>query len=147
MALSEADIEAVAARVADLLRTGQASAELVDAAEIARRFGVSRDFVYDHADDLGAVRLGKRPQGSPPLRSGEGRSSVEEATREARPAGPPRPDSTQLLPAPGARAMTAVADLVAIRVRVYRVLTISGDPTRANANGSPDHKENGPPHG
>lgn len=62
MALSEADIEAVATRVADLLRTGQASAELADAAEIARWFGVSRDFVYDHADDLGAVRLGNGPK-------------------------------------------------------------------------------------
>ncbi len=62
MALSEADIEAVATRVADLLRMGQASAELADAAEIARRFGVSRDFVYDHADDLGAVRLGNGPK-------------------------------------------------------------------------------------
>jgi hypothetical protein len=62
MELSDADIEAVATRVADLLRTGQASAELVDATEIARRFGVSRDFVYDHADDLGAVRLGNGPK-------------------------------------------------------------------------------------
>jgi hypothetical protein len=62
MALSEADIEAVAARVADLLRVGQASADLVDANEIARRFGVSRDFVYEHADDLGAVRLGNGPK-------------------------------------------------------------------------------------
>lgn len=62
MALSDADIEAVATRVADLLRVGQASAQLVDATEIARRFGVSRDFVYDHADDLGAVRLGNGPK-------------------------------------------------------------------------------------
>jgi hypothetical protein len=62
MPLSEADIEAVAIRVADLLRTSRTSAELVDAAEIARRFGVSRDFVYDHADDLGAVRLGNGPK-------------------------------------------------------------------------------------
>jgi hypothetical protein len=62
MALSEADIEAVAARVADLLRAGHASADLVDANEIARRFGVSRDFVYEHADDLGAVRLGGGPK-------------------------------------------------------------------------------------
>jgi hypothetical protein len=53
----------VANRVADLLRMGQASApELVDTAEIARRFGVSRDFVYDHAEDLGAVRLGNGPK-------------------------------------------------------------------------------------
>jgi hypothetical protein len=62
MALSEADIEAVATRVADLLRASQASAELVDATEIARRFGVSRDFVYDHANDFGAVRLGDGPK-------------------------------------------------------------------------------------
>jgi len=62
MALSDADIEAVAIRVADLLRAGQVSADLVDASEIARRFGVSRDFVYEHANDLGAVRLGNSPK-------------------------------------------------------------------------------------
>jgi hypothetical protein len=63
MALSDADIEAVANRVADLMRMGQTSApELVDTAEIARRFAVSRDFVYEHADDLGAVRLGNGPK-------------------------------------------------------------------------------------
>jgi len=62
MVLSDADIEAVATRVAALLRTDQFSAELVDATEIARRFGVSRDFVYGHADDLGAVRLGDGPR-------------------------------------------------------------------------------------
>lgn len=62
MSLSEADIEAVALRVATLLQEGREQAELVDAAEIARRFGVSRDFVYDHADDLGVVRLGEGPR-------------------------------------------------------------------------------------
>ena len=62
MSLSEADIEAVALRVAALLHEEQGPAELVDAAEIARRFGVSRDFVYDHADDLGVVRLGEGPR-------------------------------------------------------------------------------------
>ena len=62
MALSDADIEAVAARVADLLQPGPATVELVDAAEIARRFGVSRDFVYGHANDFGVVRLGEGPR-------------------------------------------------------------------------------------
>jgi hypothetical protein len=32
--------------------------ELIDTAEVARRFGRSRDWVYDHATDLGALRLG-----------------------------------------------------------------------------------------
>ena len=31
---------------------------LVDATEFARLLGVSRDFVYAHADEYGAVRLG-----------------------------------------------------------------------------------------
>lgn len=62
MALSDAEIEAVATRVVELLRSAPTSRELVDANEIARRFGVSRAFVYDHADDLGAVRLGPGPR-------------------------------------------------------------------------------------
>jgi hypothetical protein len=62
LGLSEAEIEAVATRVADLLKAQRPDAELVDAAAIARRFGVSRDFVYEHADELGAVRLGDGPK-------------------------------------------------------------------------------------
>lgn len=31
---------------------------LIDVAEVARRFGVSRDYVYEHSDELGAMRLG-----------------------------------------------------------------------------------------
>lgn len=62
MGLSEADIEAVARRVVELLRTKREpqghSARLVDAATLARELGVERDWVYAHADDLGAIRLG-----------------------------------------------------------------------------------------
>jgi hypothetical protein len=36
--------------------------DLVDAAEIARRFGVSRDWAYEHSAMLGAVRLGDGPR-------------------------------------------------------------------------------------
>lgn len=61
--LDPATIDAIAERVVELLREeGDAGAELVDAAEIARRFGVSRDWVYEHADRLGAVRLGNGPR-------------------------------------------------------------------------------------
>jgi hypothetical protein len=62
LGLSEAEIEAVATRVADLLKEQQSNPELVDATAIARRFGVSRDFVYQHANELGAVRLGDGPK-------------------------------------------------------------------------------------
>jgi hypothetical protein len=62
LGLSEAEIEAVAARVADLLKGQRLGAELVDAAAIAHLFGVSRDSVYQHADELGAVRLGDGPK-------------------------------------------------------------------------------------
>ena len=36
--------------------------ELVDASEVARRFGVSRGWVYEHAGELGALRLGGGPR-------------------------------------------------------------------------------------
>jgi hypothetical protein len=73
--LDEASVEALAQRVAELLRNGNRSANgkpsgdspegadtLVDTAEVARRFNVSRAYVYEHADDLGAVRLGEGPR-------------------------------------------------------------------------------------
>jgi DNA-binding transcriptional ArsR family regulator len=60
--------EEVAQRVVALLREqGIVSAtptrELVTAAEIAERFGVSPSYVRRHADRLGAVRLGDGPRG------------------------------------------------------------------------------------
>jgi hypothetical protein len=88
LGLSEAEIEAVATRVADLLKEQHPDAELVDAAAIARRFGVSRDFVYQHADELGAVRLGDGPKAR--LRFDQSkvgralRKPTEKTTRSAR---------------------------------------------------------------
>ncbi len=61
-----ADVEAVARRVVELLSDGlivaPASPDLVDAAELARRLGIRRSWVYAHADDLGAIRLGAGPR-------------------------------------------------------------------------------------
>jgi hypothetical protein len=34
----------------------------LDAQEVARRLGVSRDWVYEHADELGASRMGSGPR-------------------------------------------------------------------------------------
>jgi len=52
-------VEEIARRVVALLeRRGLGRRELVDAAELARRFGIERSWVYTHAIELGAVKLG-----------------------------------------------------------------------------------------
>ena len=60
--LDPQSIEAVAQRVAELLQDGGLDGEMIDAAEVARRFGVTRDYVYTHAGRLGAIPLSSRPK-------------------------------------------------------------------------------------
>lgn len=60
--LDRESVEEIAHCVVELLRGESISGELIDAAEVARRFSVSRDYVYQHADDLGAVKLGDGPK-------------------------------------------------------------------------------------
>ncbi len=65
--LDPASVDAIARRVAELLgealRSGCArSQELVDAGEISRRFGVSRNWAYENAAELRAIRLGSGPK-------------------------------------------------------------------------------------
>jgi hypothetical protein len=57
-------VEALARRVVELLRAEAAVAgdEWVDCREVARRFGLSRSWVYAHSGQLGAVRLGDGPR-------------------------------------------------------------------------------------
>lgn len=85
--------EAIARKVVELLeKRGLQKRELVDAAELARRFGIERSWVYSHAIELGAVklgngakprlrfdpqiaaralrRMGEEPEADPPARSG-----------------------------------------------------------------------------
>lgn len=55
--------DALAPRIARALRElPDAEPEWVGAAEVARRFGLSRDTVYAHADELGARRFGDGPK-------------------------------------------------------------------------------------
>ena len=59
MSLDPQDIEAIASRVVELLLDGPPSMpRLADAATVARELGVERDWVYAHAGELGATRLG-----------------------------------------------------------------------------------------
>lgn len=54
--------ELVADRVAERLRREGTGSLLIDVAGVARRLGVSRDFVYRNAEELGAIRLGEGPR-------------------------------------------------------------------------------------
>lgn len=52
-------VEAIARRVAELLGIADSSPmRFVDATVVAERLGVDREWVYIHADHLGAIRLG-----------------------------------------------------------------------------------------
>lgn len=77
--LSPESIEAIAQRVADLLRGEDVAGKLIDAAEVARRFAVSREYVYEHAAELGAIRLGAGPKAR--LRFGAARVADRLAAR------------------------------------------------------------------
>jgi len=68
--LSPSDLETLARRVAELLRSEPASPaapsrqRLLTAAEVAQWWGIERAWVYAHAEQLGARRIGagKRPR-------------------------------------------------------------------------------------
>jgi hypothetical protein len=55
-------VDAIAWRVVELLTDRgtpvRSRRQMLSAAELATELGVARSFVYDHADELGAVRLG-----------------------------------------------------------------------------------------
>lgn len=60
--LSADQIDAIAQRVAELLHDEPPRARLVDAATLAAALGVSRDFVYAHAEELGGRHIGPSPR-------------------------------------------------------------------------------------
>lgn len=66
-AVAAVDVEAIARRVVEMLGdrliVGLANGpDLVDAAELARRLGTRRSWIYSHAAELGAIRLGAGPR-------------------------------------------------------------------------------------
>ncbi len=67
MTLDHEDIDAIAERAAHrvvqlLEQPGPGAYQLLDPKELARALSVSLDYVYAHADDLGAMRLGDGPK-------------------------------------------------------------------------------------
>jgi hypothetical protein len=65
--LAPESIEALARRLAELLGSAEArqpEGRLISAGEVAKRWGLSRRWVYGHAEELGAHRIGagRRPR-------------------------------------------------------------------------------------
>ena len=64
--LHPADLDAladlVAERLAERLGGSATAPQLVDAGTLAGLLGVTRGYVYEHADDLGAQRIGNGPR-------------------------------------------------------------------------------------
>ena len=58
----EAIAEATAVRLAEIVSAAPGTFALVDARRLARDLGVSLDYVYAHATELGAMRLGSGPK-------------------------------------------------------------------------------------
>ncbi len=58
----EAIAEATATRLAEIVSSAPGTFALVDARQLARDLGVSLDYVYAHATELGAMRLGSGPK-------------------------------------------------------------------------------------
>jgi len=117
--LAPATIDAIARRVVELLdshTTGATQpAALIDAAELARRTGTSRTWIYQHAHELGAVRLGSGPNAR--LRfdaaavslalSADGPGPSPPVSQPRRPRRFAAPDAP-LLPIKGSRAMMSM---------------------------------------
>jgi hypothetical protein len=62
--LTAADVEAIAARVVELLRPESHVGHHVDTTSLATILGVSGDWVREHAGELGAIRVGDGPKGA-----------------------------------------------------------------------------------
>lgn len=111
--LGPESVEKIARRVVELLeQRGLQQRELVDAAELARRFGIERSWVYSHAIELGAVKLGTgtKPRlrfdpeiASRVLRKVDGKPAADPPARSGKRAGQPQGSEgrAELLPIRG----------------------------------------------
>ena len=91
MTLDFEDVEAIAQRVAELLRPRVAIGR-VGVDDVVARFSVSRSYVYEHAEALGAIRLGEGPKARL-------RFDLEQVAQALRGAGGPVSPAPQLHPA------------------------------------------------
>lgn len=106
------DVEAIARRVAELLQpAATAPGALVDVKALASVLGVSKDFIYEHAVELGGVKLAGSPKAPWRFDVERARGAMAERAQpaqEARPL-PRRPRARR------ARASAAGVELLPIR--------------------------------
>lgn len=81
----EAIAEATARKVAEIVSAPSTTFGLVDARELAEELGVSIDYVYAHASELGGMRLGSGPKARIRFALDDARGALE--ARRRRPAG------------------------------------------------------------
>lgn len=105
--LDPADVEAIAQRVVEMLGDRGAPSQLVSAAELSRRLGLSRSTVYEKAEEFGAIRIGHGPRArlrfDPGLVAkslGAGRPAVQESA-SPQPRAVRRRRATRRPPKPG----------------------------------------------
>lgn len=86
------EIDAVAQRVAYYVTESLAEQlrpppgrRIVDAGELSTELGVSLDWVYEHADELGAMRLGSGPKARLRFELEEARTALAERKRPPAP--------------------------------------------------------------
>ncbi len=96
----------VAARILEAMKAEEMTLNTIctetwlDARQVARRLGVSREWVYEHADELGASRIGggRRPRLRFPAHAMEFGHDRRTDSREANPPDPPRGRTSGLIP-------------------------------------------------
>lgn len=90
-------MEAIARRVAELLRPTPTDVGWVRAELGCRQFGVSSAWVYAHANELGAIRLGTGPKARLRFDLERCRTAIEGMARSAPRSKPRRPRKVRAL--------------------------------------------------
>jgi hypothetical protein len=80
----QAIADAIAHKVAEIVAIRSTTFGFVDARELAEELGVSIDYVYAHATELGAMRLGSGPKARIRFDLDRARRALETRTRRPR---------------------------------------------------------------
>lgn len=136
--LDELDIDRIARRVVELLRERPAEpACFVDAATVADRLGVDRGWVYQHARELGALRLGGE----------QGRLRFDLAAIQRQLAESPPPDPAPAKAAPRARQPRRKRGERPVKLIPYTPLDAPYTPVRTPPRGVESRADKGAPRG